>query len=62
MKLNHRADDNPETVRARLATYERETKPLLDYYEHSHRLARLDGTRDVEAIYSDIEKIVNRQS
>jgi adenylate kinase len=58
-QLNHRADDNAETVQARLATYERETRPLLDYYEQSHRLARIDGTRDVEAIYTDVEKIVN---
>jgi adenylate kinase len=61
-RLNHRADDNPETVQARLATYERETRPLLDYYEQSHRLARIDGTRDVEAIYSDIEKIVTGET
>jgi adenylate kinase len=58
-QLTHRADDNAETVQARLATYERETRPLLDYYEQSHRLARIDGTRDVEAIYTDVEKIVN---
>jgi adenylate kinase len=57
-RLNHRADDNPETVKARLATYERDTRPLLDYYEESRRLARVDGTRDVEAIYADVEKIV----
>jgi adenylate kinase len=57
-RLNHRADDNSETVKARLATYERDTRPLLDYYEQSHRLARVDGTRDVEAIYADIERLV----
>jgi len=62
VKLNHRADDNPETVQARLATYERETSPLLDYYEQSHRLARVDGTRDVEAVHSEIEKIVKGES
>jgi adenylate kinase len=61
-RLNHRADDNAETVQARLETFERETRPLLDYYEQSHRLARVDGTRDVESIYSDIEKIVHRES
>jgi adenylate kinase len=61
-RLNHRADDNAETVKARLATYERDTRPLLDYYEQSHRLARVDGTRDVEAIYAEIESIVNRES
>jgi adenylate kinase len=57
-RLNHRADDNSETVKARLATYERDTRPLLDYYEQSHRLARVDGTRDVETIYADIERLV----
>jgi adenylate kinase len=60
-RLNHRADDNLETVQARLATYERETRPLIDYYEHSHRLARVDGTRDVEAIYGDIERLVTSE-
>ena len=56
--LNRRADDNAETIKARLATYERDTRPLLDYYEKTGRLARVDGTRDAEAIYADIEKAV----
>jgi len=58
-RLARRADDNAETIKARLATYERDTRPLLDYYEKTGRLARVDGTRDTEAIYADIEKAVN---
>ena len=61
-QLNHRADDNAETVKSRLEAYERQTRPLLDYYEESGRLRRVEGTRDVEAIYADIEKIVNNES
>ncbi len=57
-KLVHRADDNAETIRKRLSTYDRETRPLLDYYERTNRLRRVDGTRDTEAIYADIEKAV----
>ncbi|HJU54500.1 MAG TPA: adenylate kinase [Pyrinomonadaceae bacterium] len=57
-QLKHRADDNPETVHARLATFHEQTRPLLDYYEASNRLHRVDGTRDPEAIYADIERIV----
>jgi adenylate kinase len=57
-RLNRRADDNAETIKARLATYERDTRPLLDYYEKTGRLARVDGTRDTGAIYADIEKAV----
>jgi len=61
-QLQHRADDNPETVRARLRTFEEQTRPLLDYYQASNLLDRVDGTREPEEIYRDIEKIVNRKS
>ena len=57
-KLVHRTDDNAETIKKRLSTYEQETRPLLDYYERTNRLRRVDGTRDTEAIYADIEKAV----
>jgi adenylate kinase len=58
VRLNQRVDDNAETIKERLETYERDTRPLLDFYEKTGRLRRVDGTRDVEAIYADIEKAV----
>jgi adenylate kinase len=58
IQLTHRADDNPETVHARLATFENQTRPLLDYYQAANLLQRVDGMRDPESIYADIEKIV----
>ena len=61
VRLGRRADDNAETIKARLATYERDTRPLLDYYEKTGRLDRVDGTRDAEAIYADIERAVGGQ-
>ncbi len=57
-QLEHRADDNEETARKRLVTYQQETQPLLDYYAQSGRLQRIDGTRTPELIYADIEKLV----
>jgi adenylate kinase len=57
-QLVHRADDNPETVHARLATFEEQTRPLLDYYRAAGFLRTVDGSRDTEAIYRDIEAIV----
>ncbi len=57
-QLNHRADDNADTVKARLETYERQTRPLLDYYRAENLLHVVDGMRDPETIYRDIEKIV----
>jgi adenylate kinase len=58
VQLNHRADDNPETVQARLKTFEEQTQPLIEYYQSANLLHRVDGTRDPEEIYKDIEKIV----
>ena len=61
-ELVHRSDDTAEKIRVRLETYEEQTRPLLDYYEQSHRLQRVDGTREVEAIYADIEKVLTSDS
>ncbi len=61
-QLEHRADDNEETARKRLATYQQETQPLLDYYAQAGRLQRIDGTRPPELIYADIERAVNGES
>jgi adenylate kinase len=57
-QLVQRADDNPDTVRARLATYDEQTRPLIDYYRSAGVLRTVDGTREPEEIYRDIEQIV----
>jgi adenylate kinase len=57
-QLVQRADDNPDTVRARLATYDEQTRPLIDYYRSAGVLRTVDGTREPEDIYRDIEQIV----
>ena len=57
-QLVHRADDNSDTVRARLATYEKQTRPLIDFYRSKNLLRIVDGDRDPESIYRDIEQIV----
>ena len=54
-QLVHRADDNVETVKARLATYEKKTQPLIEYYRTAGLLRTVDGTRDPEAIYEDVK-------
>jgi adenylate kinase len=57
-QLTHRADDNAATVKARLTTYEEQTRPLIDYYHSRDLLRTVDGNRDPEVIYREIEAIV----
>ncbi|HYK19329.1 MAG TPA: adenylate kinase [Pyrinomonadaceae bacterium] len=58
-QLLHRADDNIETVRARLTTYEKQTQPLIEYYKSTGLLRIVDGTGEPEEIYQRILTQIN---
>ncbi|MFO7171984.1 MAG: adenylate kinase [Bacillota bacterium] len=57
-ELVHRSDDNPETVRARLAEYHAKTAPLIEYYRSRGLLREVDGTQPVAAVSAAIRKVV----
>lgn len=57
-ELVHRADDNEESVATRLATYDELTKPLVEYYEKSGRLTKVDGRGELEEIYGSLDKLI----
>ncbi|HWG66422.1 MAG TPA: adenylate kinase [Rhodanobacteraceae bacterium] len=46
----HRADDNPETVRKRLAVYAEQTAPVADFYGRRGLLTEIDGVGAIGAI------------
>lgn len=48
--LYQRADDAPDTVRARLATYHRQTAPVIDYYRLINLLVTVPGTGTVDEV------------
>jgi adenylate kinase len=53
-ELKQRADDQPETVGARLVIYGRETAPLVTYYERQGVLRNVDGSGPAETVYAAI--------
>jgi adenylate kinase len=57
-QLTHRADDNEESVSTRLTTFDGVTKPLLDYYEKTGRLKKINGEGDLEEIYQELESLI----
>ena len=44
-----RKDDAPETVKARLVTYHKETEPLKAFYEARQKLVKVDNRPSIEA-------------
>ena len=48
--LYRRDDDNPETVRARLVTFHRQTAPVIDYYRLIDLLVTVPGHGQVDEV------------
>ena len=57
-ELTVRKDDAPETVKARLETYHRETEPLKDFYARRSKLRSVDNQPSIEATTAEIRKVL----
>ncbi len=57
-ELYQRDDDKAEVVRARLETYERQTAPLIDYYEAQGKVTRVNGEQAVERVTAELERVI----
>ena len=53
-----RDDDKPETVQKRLNVYHEQTQPLIDYYTNAGILKTVDGTVDINDVFSAIVEIL----
>lgn len=49
-----RKDDDPDTVRKRLAVYAEQTSPVADFYARLGRLTVLDGVGEVDDVFRRI--------
>ena len=56
-EMYQRDDDNETTVRNRLDVYVKQTAPVADYYRGSGLLKTIDGDRDPEVVFADIEQL-----
>jgi len=48
--LYQRADDSPDTVRARLVTFHRQSEPVIDYYRLLNLLVTVPGSGSVDEV------------
>lgn len=53
-QLIQRADDNEETVSARLDVYTKQTAPLAEYYADQGKLINVDGDGSIDAVFEAI--------
>jgi adenylate kinase len=58
-ELYQREDDKPETVRQRLAVYQAQTSPLIEFYRARGILQEVNGDQLIDDVADDILQVVN---
>jgi adenylate kinase len=54
-----RADDNPETLKNRLAIYYKNTAPLVDFYARQGKVVTIDGMAPVATVTKQISDVID---
>lgn len=60
MLARKRADDDPVVFAERIASFERQTAPLLKYYGRQGKLASIDGLGTADEIFERVKAAVER--
>lgn len=61
-KAEGRADDNPDTVRKRLAIYAEQTAPVADFYARRDKLQVIDGVGTLEDVTARVRRALSHES
>jgi adenylate kinase len=56
--LQQRVDDGDQAVRRRLASYERQTAPLVDFYRKEGGVVEIDGEQGPDAVSQELERLL----
>lgn len=59
-ELYQRDDDTEETAKNRLLVYEKQTAPLLEYYNNTGLLVNINGNQSMEEVLADILKVLGK--
>jgi adenylate kinase len=60
MVARKRADDDPAIFSRRIESFERQTAPLLEYYQRQGKLESIDGLGRSEEIFDRVMQAVRR--
>jgi len=58
--LVQRSDDEPQTILKRLEVYQRQTRPLISYYEGQKLLINISAAGSVEDVFKRVISAVQK--
>ena len=53
--IENRTDDNLDTIKNRISIYQKETNPLIDFYNQKKILYKIDGNNSIESVFRKIK-------
>lgn len=57
--LIQRKDDTKETAALRFETYEKETRPLLEFYTKRGNLKKVNANQSIDSVWNDLIKLID---
>lgn len=59
-KTSGRSDDNLEVIKNRLTVYEKQTKPIVEFYKNIGKHTEIYGIGTVDEIFERISKVIDK--
>jgi adenylate kinase len=59
-RLEQRADDTPEVIDRRLATYHDQTEPLVEHYRATGKLVKVHAERTIDEVWEEIRAALDQ--
>ena len=57
-EVEGRADDTPEVIERRLATYREQTEPVVDHYLATGKLVKVHAERTIDEVWAEIAEVL----
>nr|XP_033772170.1 UMP-CMP kinase [Geotrypetes seraphini] len=61
-KSSGRTDDNRESLKKRIQTYQQSTKPIIEQYQKMNKVRRVDASRSVDQVFEAVQKIFDKDA
>ncbi|CAF0726007.1 unnamed protein product [Brachionus calyciflorus] len=58
-KQSGRSDDNEETLKKRINTYNESTLPIIQYFDKINMVKRIDASKSEEQVYDEVQSALN---
>ncbi|OCT84981.1 hypothetical protein XELAEV_18023143mg [Xenopus laevis] len=60
-KSSGRSDDNRESLEKRIQTYLQSTRPIIDLYEKTGKVRKVDASKSVDEVFTKVQDIFGRE-